>query len=179
MPEKEQIKWIGKDNFDLLSTGGSASLLNFLEENDHPDNYVFKVDWDDLTNEQKKLLPLIKKDYMLYITSRSRPPAELKKKAIKEEMFEKKDLITLIKALLKNKDSEMIYAMLIDYDVSPIVLSQWLFWPLRSNLEGLDCLLKLEKYIYNKDAYYVLLATQLSGEKLKGSHFRFPKKLRG
>lgn len=170
-----RIKWIESDNFDLLATGGSASLEQFMDETQ--EEYEFRVAYDELTPKQKKMLPSIRGDFKVYASTRARPPATLKDKLIKEVYYDKKDIIDLIKMIIKETDRDKVYRALKEYDIHPIVLSIWLYGPFKGNPEALDRLLYLEKYIYNKDAYYIFIAANFKG-KMPGVKFRFPCKLR-
>lgn len=168
------MTWIDSTNFDMLKglvSGGSNSLTVALGEAPQGD---IKVAYDDLTKAQKALLPNIEGDYKIYVAGKM-PPKVDKTKWIKEPYFTSGDLMSVVKACLKKSGKEL-HTLLVDADISPVVLSQWLMKPCSMHPEALAILVQMESYVYQKDVYFSLLAS--SGLCEFGLKFSFPKKVR-
>lgn len=166
--------WIDKGNFDmLLSKDKSGGVFPTLEE-----ELVIEliVDYNSLDGKQKKLLPTLTSDFKVAVSEKSRPPKTLKHRLVKYRNFEKKDIIPLIKDIMHEKDRDKVLADLIEYDISPIVISLWLARIFSQTCDSFKILLEAETYIYSKVTYYVLISSyRPTSERLK---FSFPKKLR-
>ena len=162
--------WITDENFNLLESlcSGGQQIEEVVIE--------LKVDYNALTAKQKKKLPTLKGDFKVIINERSRAPPKLKKKVVKERNFQKKDIMDLVKIVYKEHDRDKVLATLIDYDISPVVLSIWLLRIFVQDRYAFEILVEAEKYVYNKDAYYTIISSfDPTRATLK---FRFPKKLR-
>lgn len=166
--------WIDGDNFGiLLSKDKSGGVFPTLEE-----ELVIEliVDYNSLDGKQKKILPTLTSEFKVAVSEKSRPAKALKHRLVKYRNFEKKDIIPLIKDIMREKDRDKVLADLIEYDISPIVISLWLMRIFTQTSDSFKILLQAEKYIYSKNSYYVLISSyQPTGESLK---FSFPKKLR-
>ena len=162
--------WITDKNFDVLESlcNGGKQIEEIVIE--------LKVDYNSLNAKQKKRLPSLKGDFKVVTNERSRAPPKLKDKVVKERNFQKKDLIDLVKIIYKETDRDKVLEMLIDYNISPVVLSIWLLRIFMQDQYAFKILVEAEKYVYNKDAYYSIISSfDPSKATLK---FRFPKKLR-
>jgi lambda repressor-like predicted transcriptional regulator len=133
-----------------------------------------KVAYDDLTKDQKAALTTIEGDFKIYVNGRM--PTNLPKdKLIKEPFFKTTDIIDVVKACLKKTGPEL-YDLLVQADISPVVLSMWLMRPCSKDIEALEALVQMESYVYQKDVYFSLLS--VSGLNEMGLKFSFYKKVR-
>lgn len=167
--------WIDSKNFDILAglKAGQISLSAFTDE---PVAEVeeYKVAFNDLTAAQKKALVDIEVDFKLYVSGGKVNP-KLKSKVVKEELFEKEDIITLIKTITGNKDRGKVIDMVIHSDIPPVVIQQWLYQgALAGSDESWDVVVKAEEWVSQRRAYAYLVGS----EKMLGARFKFPKKLR-
>lgn len=165
--------WVDSTNFDMLKglvSGGSNLLSELMCE--APRGNI-KVAYDDLTKAQKAQLPNIEGDYKIYVAGKM--PANVDKaKWIKEPYFTSGDLVSVVKACLKKSGKEL-HTLLVDANISPVVLSQWLMKPCSMNPDALAILVQMESYVYQKDVYFSLLAS--SGLCEFGLKFSFPRKV--
>ncbi len=166
--------WIDSTNFDMLKglVSGSKNLLS-KAIGEAPQGDI-KVAYDDLTKAQKAQLVNIEGDFKIYVHGRM-PTGLDKDKLIKEPYFTSTDLIAVVKACLKKSGREL-YDLLVEANISPVVLSQWLIRPCSKDNEALEILVQMESYVYQKDVYFSLLAS--SGLDEFGLKFAFPKKVR-
>lgn len=170
------IKWITADEFGELEGQESSGngLDSFLETPEEEMEY--RVDYNSLNPAQKKKLPFMKGDFKVYVNEKSRPPPSLKPRIIKERFYPKRDIIPLIKMILKEKDRDKVFQKLIKENISPIVLEIWLIRPFSRSTEALRTLADSSKYIYNKRTYYSMLAYYFTPN--SEVRFSFPKKIR-
>ena len=167
--------WINSDNFDLLLNKVDKNQTTFSSVS-KMDTEEFKVAYDELDKDQKKLLPVLEGDFKVYTTEKSRPPKSLKDKIIKERLKPKSpDIIKLIQLILKEKDRDKVYNTLILSKISPIVFQIWLLRVFQQNPKTTDLLSKLELYSYYPETYFSILSNYTPRKDIK---FKFPKKLR-
>jgi hypothetical protein len=165
--------WIDSHNFEILKglKEGQASLSAFA---DVPEVEEYKVAFNDLTAVQKKELVDIEVDFKLYVSNGKYNP-KLKSKVIKEPLFEKSDIISLVKMIIGEKDRDKVLNALLSTDISPVVIQQW---AMQSAFVGSDeawqIVVKAEEWVNNKRAYAYIIAS----DKMLGARFKFPKKLR-
>jgi hypothetical protein len=165
--------WVDSVNFDIFAAHrkGQVSLEKFGIESE-PTEY--KVAFNDLTSEQKKQLVDIDVDFKLYVQSGKVNPA-LKSKVIKEELYPKEDIVTLVKNIITSNNRNAVMEMIVGSSIPPVVIQQWLFQgALKGTKEAWDTVVLMETYTDNVEAYACLAA----GEELLGAKFSFPTKLR-
>ena len=169
------IRWITEENFSeleglKLNTGLSA----FVETSE---NVEYRVDYNSLTPAQKKRLPGMDGEFKVYCNEKSRPPPSLKSRVIKERFYPKKDIIPLIKMIMKEKDRDKVFEALMRERISPIVLGIWLIRPFSASKEALAVLVEAENYVYQNIPYYLVLSSKFKpGD--PNVRFKFPKKIR-
>lgn len=166
--------WIDENNFSELEGLESNTGLNAFVETDVKE-IEYKVDYNSLTPSQKKRLPGMAGEFLVYTNEKSRPPPSLKSRVVKERFFPKKDIISLIKMILKEKDRDKVLDALIKENISPIVLEIWLLRPFSGSKEAVAVLVEASQYIYRNQTYYTIIASN----HIPGLKFRFPKKIRG
>ena len=168
------MTWIDSENFGILESfkKGQISLEQFGVKSEHKE---FKVAFNDLTADQKKKLVDIEADFKLYVQSGRVNPV-LKDRVIKEKLFEKEDIIKLIKAITGSKDRDKVMGMVMESSIPPVIINQWLFQAALKggNIETWDTVVLMESYTDNLEAYACLAA----GKEMLGAKFCFPKKLR-
>lgn len=176
--ERMIIKWITADEFGELEGQESSGngLDSFLKTPEEEKEY--RVDYNSLTPAQKKKLPGMDGDFKVYVNEKSRPPPSLKPKIIKERFYPKKDIIPLIKMILKERDRDKVFQALVKENISPIVLGIWLIRPFSASSEAAEILAESEKYVYNSRTYYSIIASKFKPGN-PDVKFRFPKKIRG
>lgn len=171
------IRWITESNFSELegqeSNQGLGAFTEIVLE-----EVEYRIDYNALTPVQKKKLPSMKGEFKVYCNEKSRPPPSLKPRVIKERFYPKKDIIPLIKMVLKEKDREKVFEALMRENISPIVLAIWLLRPLSASKEALAVLVEAERYTYQKVPYYLIIASKFKPGN-PNVRFRFPKKIRG
>ena len=171
--------WIDQDNFELLSTvvnKNQTNLLTMFDNSNDNSKIEFRVAYDDLLPEQKKLLPTLSGDFKVYTTEKSRPPKSLKDRVIKERLKpESPDIIKLLKLVLKENDREKVHNSLEESKISPIVFQIWLLRIFSQTEETCELLSKLEQFCYEPSCYFSILSTYSPRLDIK---FRFPKKFR-
>lgn len=165
--------WIDSENFDILAAHrkGQVPISNFGGKSEQIE---YKVAFNDLTADQKKQLVDIDADFKLYVQSGKVNP-KLKSKVIKEQLYPKEDIVTLIKKITSSKDRNAVMEIVMASSIPPVVINQWLFQgALKGTKEAWDTVVLMEKYTDSVEAYACLAA----GEELLGVKFSFPKKLR-
>ena len=173
------IRWITEENFgELDGLEIEGGLKAFAELEGPEDEIEYRIDYNTLTPAQKKKLPGMGGEFNVYTNEKSRPPASLKDRVVKERFYPKRDIIPLIKTILKEKDREKVLAELIEADISPIVLEIWLLKPFSNSEAATKTLIDASLYIYSKKAYYNVIASDfIPGD--KKVKFSFPRKVRG
>lgn len=165
--------WIDSDNFDVIKglKSGQSSLATFA---DVPDVEEYKVAFNDLTAEQKKALVDIEVDFKLYVSGGKVNP-KLKSKVIKEVLFEKEDIISLIKAIISEKDRVKVVNTVLNSAIPAVVIQQWLYQgAFAGSDEAWALVVEAEEYT----AYDVAYASVVGHKDMLGAKFKFPKKLR-
>lgn len=171
------IRWIVEENFsELEGLESNAGLSAFVETSEEAE---YRVDYNSLTPAQKKRLPGMNGEFKVYCNEKSRPPPSLKPRVIKERFYPKKDIIPLIKMILKEKDRDKVFEALMREKISPIVLGIWLIRPFSASKEALAVLVEAEAHVYQNLVYYLILASEYKPEEHPSIKFRFPKKIRG
>ena len=170
-----RIKWIDQFNFSELEGIEEGGLSIFGEEDFEKPEY--RVDYNDLLPAQKKRLPVMKGDFSVYTNEKSRPPPSLKSRVVKERFYPKRDIIPLIKMILKEKDRDKVFEALMREKISPIVLEIWLLRPFSASRKALGVLVEASQYIYSNHTYYTIIASKyIPGD--PNVRFKFPKKIR-
>lgn len=163
--------WIDRDNFSILEHMGGKGQMTFDENRYVPEN--LKVAFDDLTKEQKKMLPEIHCDFKVYCHGSTAGTSKIKDRVIKEPLFKKEDVIDLVKFIIKSKDREEVFDRIVNSSISPVLIQIWMLRPCM-NGEAWDTYVKAETYIYNTVAY----ASVMCDPSIKAAKFCFPKAVR-
>lgn len=172
-----RIKWIDQHNFGELEGRESTNNLELFVDPSDKEEIDIRVDYNDLLPAQKKKLPAMNGDFSVYTNEKSRPPPSLKSRVIKTRFYPKKDIIPLIKMILKEKDRDKVFEALMREKISPIVLGIWLIRPFSPSKEALAVLVEAENYVYQNIPYYLVLASKFKpGD--PNVRFKFPKKIR-
>lgn len=161
--------WIDKNNFHNFYNLKKGQQLLTSETED------IKVAYNDLTASQKKLLPDIDRDFKVYVSS-GRVSPKLKGKIVKEPYYEKSDIVSLIKLIIKEPERRKVVSAILTTDIPPVVIQQWLF---QGAFTGTD---KAWYTVVLAEGYTSMLETYayiISHEDMLGCKFKFPKKLRG
>lgn len=165
--------WVDSKNFDVIKglKAGQASLAAFA---DVPEVEEFNVAFNDLTSEQKKALVDIEVDFKLYVSSGKVNP-KLKSKVIKEKLFEKEDIVSLIKTIIGEKDRMKVFDMVTNSDIPPVVIQQWLFQcAFAGSDESWNIVVNAEEWTSQPSAYTYIISNEI----MLGCKFKFPRKLR-
>lgn len=165
--------WIDSKNFSTLKSfkQGQTTFGKFVDDVSQPD---FKVAFNDLTADQKKSLVDIPIDFKLYVSS-GRVNPKLKSKVIKEPLYKKDDIISLIKSIYKEKDRQKVTDNIMNSSIPPVVIQQWLLQGCIGDAQAWSCVVEAEEYVGNVFAYSSIIGNTW----MMGGRFRFPKKLRG
>lgn len=168
-------RWIDDSNFSELEGLELNTGLNAFVETSEGAEY--RVDYNSLTPAQKKRLPGMEGRFYIYTNEKSRPPPSLKSRVVKERFYPKRDIIPLIKTILKEKDRDKVLEALMRENISPIVLEIWLLRPFSASRKALGVLVEASQYIYSNHTYYTIIASKyIPGD--PNVRFRFPKKIR-
>ncbi len=165
--------WIASQNFNILESfkKGQTTFGHFTEGGVTPQD--FKVAFNDLTADQKKSLIEIPIDFKLYVSSGKVNP-KLKSKVIKEPLYEKDDIISLIKMIYKEKDRQKVINTLVNSSIPPVVIQQWLMQGCIGDADAWKSVVEAEEYTDNVWFYSAIIGSS----SLMGGRFRFPHKLR-
>jgi len=164
--------WIDSQNFDILLKfkKGRMSLTSFMGgELEEPE---FKVAFNDLSTAQKKMLVDIEVDFKLYVSS-GRPNPNLKDKIVKETLFDKDDIVSLIKSILNEENRISVIEKVMGSSIPPVVIQQWLYQGAMGT-DAWETVVIAEKYTGNVEAYACLMGTK----DVMNAKFKFPKKVR-
>jgi len=164
--------WISSQNFEILAkfTDGQSTLERF---NDEPIP-EFKVAFNDLTTDQKKSLVNVTVDFKLYVSSGKVNP-KLKGKVVKEPLYKKDDIVSLVKMIYKEPDRDEVRRTILRSGISPVILQQWLLQGCIDNIDAWNTVVHAEQYL-DSNVFY---AFTIGSESTMGGHFKFPRKLRG
>jgi len=165
--------WIDSRTFDVVRglKAGQVSLAAFANA---PEVEEYNVAFNDLTASQKKELVDIEVDFKLYVSGGKVNP-KLKSKVVKEQLFEKEDIVSLIKAIVGEKDRAKVGNMVMHTEIPSVVINQWLYQgAFAGSDESWQTVVKAEGYVYSKQAYVIIIAS----DRMLGARFKFPKKLR-
>ena len=133
-----------------------------------------KVAYNDLTTAQKQRLSDVEIDYKLYVSS-GRVSSKLKSKVVKEPLYEKSDIVSLIKMIIKEKNRQKVINALFNTDIPPIVIQLWLFQGAFAGTKvAWDTVVMAEDYVTRPDVYAYIIGSA----DMLGCKFKFPKKLR-
>lgn len=165
--------WIDSRNFNILESfkKGQVTFGQFAEDVTPQD---FKVAFNDLTVDQKKSLVEIPVDFKLYVSSGKVNP-KLKSKVIKEPLYKKDDIISLIKMIYKEKDRQKVVNTIVHSSIPPVVIQQWLTQGCIGDAEAWKSVVEAEYHTDNLWLYSVIIGSGF----LMGGKFGFPRKLRG
>jgi len=170
-----RIRWIDQYNFGELEGHELNTGLNAFAESS--EDFEYKIDYNALIPAQKKRLPGMDGEFKVYCNEKSRPPSSLKSRVVKERFFPKKDIIPLVKMILKEKDRDKVFEALMREKISPIVLEIWLLRPFSASKKALAVLVEASQYIYSNHTYYTIIASKyMPGD--PNVCFKFPKKIR-
>lgn len=164
--------WIDRDTFPLLQSLGVKGQMT-LDGFKPMEDEEFLVAWDDLTKEQRKMLPSIDRDFKVICHGSTAGTSKVKDRVIKEPYYKKEKIIDLVKFIIRERDREAVFDRIVKSDISPIVIQIWLFRPCYDTLAW-NTYLNGETYIYNTIAY----ASVMCDTSLKTAKFCFPKAVR-
>lgn len=171
------IVWITDENFKELEGQAFENGLDIFTEEKTPEDIEYRVDYNSLDPKQKKKLPTIEGEFKVYVNEKSRPPPSLKSRLVKERFFPKKDIIPLLKMILKEKDRDKVFEALMKEKPSPIVLGIWLIRMFSPSKEAVEVLVEAERFTYQNIQYYLILSSKFVPGDTRVK-FRFPKKIR-
>jgi hypothetical protein len=150
---------------------GQSTLGGFGKDEKDLD---LKIAFNDLTAAQKKKLPEIDANFKVYV-HKGRVSPKLKDKVVKETLFEKDDIVSITKKVVKESDRNVVIEMLLSTEIPPVVIQQWLMQGALNDTKAWNTVVLAESYTGNKEAYAYLVG----GYEMLGAKFKFPKKIRG
>ena len=163
--------WICSQNFEILKGFRNGQTTFGV---DAADDVEIKVAFNDLTAAQKKALPDIDVDFKLYVHKGKVSP-KLKDKVVKETLFEKDDIVSLTKKIVKDDNRKDVIEAVLATEIPPVVIQQWLMQGALNDTKAWNTVVLAESYTGNKEAYAYLVG----GYEMLGAKFKFPKKIRG